>query len=565
LILPPRALLKLAHFKLRGVFRRALTRLKQPSGLVFAILGGGMVVAWLASILMSSSLVGREALDPVRVHRGARLGAMLLTFLGASSALSHRGLFLPKEEVERLFSAPLKRSALVRYRLSVSAVRSLFASLLVGLLVARRAPEPAIAFVGVLLGMQAIGVIGQLTALVAGALEKSALRRFAWGWFGLLLVSSALAAGLLITRHMRAGQGAALPTRLQDFDLASALNHPVFLGATLPFEPWARVVSATSWGAAWPWIGVAVLSWLLLWELCARVPVDFRELSLETSASISERIRRQRSLGGGASGARLDPGSAARRVPWLFGRGPARAIAWRKLTGILRRARGTLFVSLAVLLLLSVLGSAVLDEGGARGALSGALLLSVMGTVYLSGGLRFDFREELDRMEQHKGWPLRPSRVFAATLLPQVLLISCLLLIAVGVLCGVARRWHPALYVILPQVPLFVATWTAIDNALFLVAPVRSLPGQEGVLHNAGRSMVLMLVRLLFLALLGVAGAAVTLPSAYALKLYSGLGERAIWATLGVEVALLFLGGLALLVFLGGRALARFDVARDRA
>ena len=94
---------------------------------------------------------------------------------------------------------------------------------------------------------------------------------------------------------------------------------------------------------------------------------------------------------------------------------------------------------------------------------------------------------------------------------------------------------------------------------------MRSLPGQEGVLHNAGRSMVLMLVRLLFLALLGVAGAAVTLPSAYALKLYSGLGERAIWATLGVEVALLFLGGLALLVFLGGRALARFDVARDRA
>ena len=47
-----------------------------------------------------------------------------------------------------------------------------------------------------------------------------------------------------------------------------------------------------------------------------------------------------------------------------------------------------------------------------------------VGTLYLCAGLRFDFREDLDAMESLKAWPVRPWRVFLATLLPEVVLVS---------------------------------------------------------------------------------------------------------------------------------------------
>ena len=564
MILPPLALMQLAWFKLRGALRRALRRLRQPAGLVFALLGGGMIALWLSSIFVGSGLMEREAPDPERVRNGARMVGALLTFLGASSALNHRGLFLPAEEVERLFSAPLSRAGLVRYRLGVGAVRSLFASLLVGVLTARRAPEPWIAFLGVLLGMQAIGVIAQLTALAAGAVEQRLLRRLARGWF-VALVLLGLGLGFFLAFQLTDADPRALPEAVRGLQLSDLTSHPLFRALTLPFEPWAQVVAAPSWAVAGPWLLVCLGAWLFLWELCARLPIDYRELSLQTSASVSERIRRSRTLGGSASGARLDPGSATRRVPWVFGRGPMGAVAWRKLVGMARKARGTLFVSLAVLVLLSVLGSVVVEEGGERGVLFGSLLIAGMGTVYLSGGLRFDFREELERMEQHKSWPLAPARIFAATLLPQVLLISALLWLGMGVLAAVSGHSHPGQLYVAALLPLFVATWAAIDNALFLLAPVRALPGQEGVLHNAGRSMVLMLVRLVFLALTAAALALVLGPTAWALHRMSELSSSAVNLVLGAEAAAVLGLLVGVLIHLGGRALARFDVARDRA
>ena len=45
-------------------------------------------------------------------------------------------------------------------------------------------------------------------------------------------------------------------------------------------------------------------------------------------------------------------------------------------------------------------------------------------------GLRFDFREELDRMATLRAWPLAPWRIFLFVVLPQAMLVSILVAIA---------------------------------------------------------------------------------------------------------------------------------------
>ena len=69
-----------------------------------------------------------------------------------------------------------------------------------------------------------------------------------------------------------------------------------------------------------------LLLWAVFFEITARLRVDFREASIQTSSDIAVRLKRM-GRGGFGQGA-VPQFAAARRVPWLFGRGPGGAIAW---------------------------------------------------------------------------------------------------------------------------------------------------------------------------------------------------------------------------------------------
>jgi hypothetical protein len=149
-------------------------------------------------------------------------------------------------------------------------------------------------------------------------------------------------------------------------------------------------------------------------------------------------------------------------------------------------------------------------------------------------------------------------------LVPEVALVALLLdLLAVGWTAAYGSGFVP-LSILLLYVPLLVFAWVAIDNAAFLFAPVRFVPGQEGMLQNAGRAMAMMFVRF------AAAGVVALLCLGSAWLVYLGLGGaeggRAAIA-FGVGVVVLFLLTLAIdvgLLFLGGLVLSRFDVSRDR-
>ncbi len=560
------ALRLLARRKLLGRLRAQVRRLRRPPSLVLACLGLLLFGAWIAGVLFSTHHDG-ESRDPEQLVPLVRLAGLFLTLFTVGSAMTHRGLFLPNEEIERLFSAPLSRSDIVRYRLVSNAGRSLFAGVLFGLILMRRMPAPGYAFAALVVALQTLPVVGQAAAILAGALEKRSVERLR-GWPGGIVRILCLVLGLFVFFVLAFGGGRSaeiygeVSSLLSPDRFQGLVEHPVVVAISLPFEPWARLVTAGDATSFAGWMLVCAALWLLFFEVTARLPIDFRELSLETSASISERIRRHRRVGGGASAAKVSRLTIGWRLPWIFGRGAGGAIAWRKTTAIVRKARGTLMVSIFVLAIVTLLVASVTDGGGQEAVLGGAALIVVAGTLYLAAGLRFDFREDLDLMDVIKAWPLSPYRIFAATILPQVLLISSMLVAGIVLRAFATQGYDPWLFAIVAAIPLFVFAWIALDNVVFLFAPVRIVPGQDGAMQNAGRAVVLMILRALLLGVVGIAVAAgfwigsVVMQSLFGLEgavpLVAGCGSA--WlALLTCDVAL---------VAAGGRLFRRFDVAR---
>jgi hypothetical protein len=163
-------------------------------------------------------------------------------------------------------------------------------------------------------------------------------------------------------------------------------------------------------------------------------------------------------------------------------------VAWRKTGAILRKARGTLIVSVVVLSFVILLATAHLRPGARRRRSHGRDGCSspCSGLLYLSSGLRFDFRDELDRMESVKAWPLSSRKLFFAMLIPEVLLVSLLIAGAVLVKCAIDGGVEPVAVAAIVSCRWSPSPGCAVDNAVFLLLPVRMVPGQEGVAAERG-------------------------------------------------------------------------------
>jgi hypothetical protein len=383
----------------------------------------------------------------------------------------------------------------------------------------------------------------------------------------LIAILLSIAFGLLIVFLMIGGQDRFLfePSPDARMSMESLAHHPLVHTLLLPLSPWALAITAESAREFWPWFGACVLLLFGAYELTARIPVDFRELSLATSADIAKRLNRMRRGGWSAGQAEAGKTALGWNVPWLFGRSPFGAVAWLKLVAIVRKSRGTILFSAFVIALVTLgITSMGRSLDTREELLLGSILVSTIATVYLCTGLRFDFRGDLELMQQVKAWPLAPWRTFLATVLPEVVLVSGLISIALVARMLYLGAFHPLVLVVIALEPLIVLTWVALDNAVFLFMPVRYTPGQEGAFQHIGRSIALLLLRgALFAVVLLVVGGPASL---CVVALHKG-------AQLELDTAIFFgsilgwfllLGVDAVLVWLGGMMLRRFDVARDR-
>jgi hypothetical protein len=551
--------------KVRGGLRKQLRRARSVRGAALGTLGILLFGLWFASLLVPTFLQPSRPADPEDIELGVTLGGLVLGLLAVTGALSSAGLYLPREEIERLFSAPIARSDLVRYRLAIGVLRGLFGGAVLGFVTLRRLPSGLFGFAGVMLAVQTLPLVAQTVSLLSGALERRLAERLARARKVLLLLVLLLGLPILILA-LTGLEPRELPIVGK---LLAALGaeseawreHPVMRVLRGLFAPWAHTIGARSWAEFAPWFGLCALLWLALFELAARLPIDFRELSLDGAARIAARFARLR-RGGGAAAAQAELGRGW-RVPWLFGRGPFGAVAWRKSAAIVRKAKGAAWLAAIVLALLVAL-SAVQRVQPMRGFEAWPeLFMLLLGTAYLCGGLRFDFRQELERMEEIKAWPLQPWHLFLAMILPEVALVSILLGAALATRLAILGVDHPLQVLLLCALPLFVLAYAAIDNAAWLLFPVRVVAGQDGALQNAGRGMTMMLVRSLVLALaLGLAAGAGLLVWKAGEMLSASDVPRWVAAGACAWGVLLLMDVAALL--LGGWVLRRFDVARDR-
>jgi hypothetical protein len=563
----PPALRLLVRLKLRGAIRAQARRLRTPRNWIFLIVGAVLIVWWGATFVLMPRWRTLAAPDPQSDMAWTSIALLVMAVLTLVGSFNHRGLYLPRQEIELAFSAPIARSELVRYRMLTNLLRSVVAGLIVGLGASRRLPHPLCAFLGTFSALMFLPILGQATAIVLGDAENR------WTRFAARVPARALSVAVTLglvavvfsvvtgedggLRSLVPGRSSG-PIYEQDWfrsGLAQAL--------LLPTLPWAHAINAESAAEFLPWIGLCLLLWLAAFEFTARLPVDFRELSLATSSDVARRLQRLRRGGAGVGSSKAERFALGWHVPWLLGRQPFGAIAWLKLVAMLRKARGTLLFSILVVALVAVLFPLMMARGGdPEFAWVGPAMIAAVGSMYLAAGLRFDFRQDLELMDLVKTWPVAATRIFVATLLPEVLLISGLLSAAILVRAAFAGFQVELLPILLFQ-PLLTYAWIAVDNAVYLYSPVRFTPGQEGALQHMGRSLLLMLLRFsLFAVVILVAGAP-------ALALVLGADSLGLESGLARMIAFTYAWVVLLLVdvalsYGGGWILRRFDVARDR-
>jgi Putative ABC exporter len=564
------ALRTLARLKRRAAWRRLRRRLRTPSGLLFGLLGLLVTGGWIGSVVWRARLGGTAGAHGPEVAQ-AIARAMMLVFgvVVIASSFGHRGLYLPPDELERLLAAPLRRAQLVRYRLVGTVLRSSVFSLLMAALIAPRMPNRVFGFLGVWLAMSTLPILGQGAAILmgdaenrigrlAGRVPRTLMRVLTglglWGLIMLMIGGEDLF-GAIQLPEIDLGQGTARPQAFPE----QLAQHPLVLWLSVPGIPWARAAAAGSLPVFAGWLLVAGLLSAFLFEAVVRLPVDFRELSLATSADVSKRLSRMRSGRGAVAGMGVSDHARGLRVPWLMGRGPSGAVAWLQLVAMRRKARGALLFALFTTGFALLLSTVALDD-----PLAGAVFLAVFGVVYLASGLRFDFRGNLDLMETLRAWPVPAWRVFLATLLPETLVVGLLMASAQVVRLAVLGVWPVEVGLVVLATPFATLLWLALDNFVFLLVPVRFEPGQASAMHFAGRTLVLALLKL---ALVGVLALLVGLAVALCLSVASGLGAP-LWVGVGLGIltgVTTTVGAIAAAVAAGGWALARFDVAKVKA
>jgi hypothetical protein len=190
----------------------------------------------------------------------------------------------------------------------------------------------------------------------------------------------------------------------------------------------------------------------------------------------------------------------------------------------------------------------------------GTASLVVMGVAYLASGLRFDFRAELDRMPSLRAWPLAAWQVFVAVVLPVTLLVACFVCIVLAVRGIVLDDLSLEVLGAMCATPLVAFLWVALDNAVFLLFPVRFVPGMGGALQHSGRALLMVLLRLGLLAVAGTAALGMGM-LASAAGLWLGLGPAVVVGATISAATLTLVGFAALLAAVGGHALKRFDPA----
>jgi hypothetical protein len=293
---------------------------------------------------------------------------------------------------------------------------------------------------------------------------------------------------------------------------------------------------------------VAVLIWLIL-----RLDEYFIETSLRASEVLHAAIQRMKRSGGNPFAGASKPMTGARlpMLPWLGGAGP---IAWRQMMLAVRGARG-----LVLVIVMLVVGLAPFLWITSQKDMVAIPLLTMAGcwmVFLLPSMLRFDFRGDLNHIENLKLLPVKPTMMAVGQLIAPSFALTVLAGCVTGAVIAIApeQTLKPCVIatVFFPSVALLAI---GIENAAFLMFPTAQVMSTPGDMTMIGRTMVVFFVKgvtilLTLCVVCGIGGVALALSTSWAVALVVA------WIVLAIIAIAI--------VRLVGRLFANFDVSLDR-
>jgi len=258
-----------------------------------------------------------------------------------------------------------------------------------------------------------------------------------------------------------------------------------------PFEPFGDAITAESWDELVRAAGGAIGVNALLLVLVVLLDANYVEAALSASRRRYAQIRRIRSGRLLGSTTKTEVKWRLPAAPWAGGAGP---IAWRQATTAARSAQGLLMVLLIGAVAAGPLFATMLDSPGTDYT---SLLVGLLAwfTVLLSGLLKFDFRGDLDFMEELKAMPLRPWAVAAGQVVVPTLILTVSHVLFLASIAAITRQHKAELlaaaFVALPFNALLMTT----ENLIFLLFPTRPAAASPGDFQVLGRQAIQLVMK----------------------------------------------------------------------
>ncbi|MEN0060676.1 MAG: putative ABC exporter domain-containing protein [Myxococcota bacterium] len=464
-----RPLRRLLELRVGAAVRSSIARLRRPSGwvvLLFVLpLWGGALVSHLQESSLRGFYVG--TLDDIGPAVMALGWLAMLVLRGGGEQIG----FLPAE-VDQLFAAPLTPSQLIRYKLALLSVTWFVMGLLIGPMASLYSRH----FLGGMLAVWLLFPALQLTSMITALV----LERQHRPWTNLALLAAllglcALAFGASPEAVSKVGdvlagveQNVVGQVLLAPFAAASTLFVSESITELLGATALLTVANLTQAGVV---LALGRRTWF--------------EQAASGAAQRTSMVEQYRSGGLGMAGGLWRV--SVPRLPRLGGVGP---VAWRRLLELARRPLVLLGLGGPVLMSLAVVvGLTTFSEVHPDAIFMMAMLAPLWCLWIIPSNLRFDFRSDLDRMDQLLALPIAPMAVVIGQILPVAVLFVLSSWVAIlGLLAWKPEHafWCLALGLALPPVTVFSL---AIENWLFLLLPVRIETG-EAALGSVGRNLI---------------------------------------------------------------------------
>ena len=537
------SLVKLLLLRFRGGVRHRFQELKTVRGLLYMCVTIAVIVLLMKQSSLPGNLLGgaiqggpeqlREQF--ARLMPVGLLAACLLTVFTSSGPAIH---FSPSE-INLLFSGPFSRRALLLYKTGFYIFGALLSSLLIMLLVPAFTHSLLATCLGAFLTLMFIqlfsAVIGLVSQLLVGYCYVPVRRSHM-----IILLAAIIAALVWYLAGVANGLAGAL-----------ALFQSSLMGSLVlaPFEVFVHIFLSPSiypdllgWAALGFAINVALLAVIIL--------LDGHAYEASVAASLKQHQRWVQARRSGLLwGAQPSVVRSFRSPPLLGGVGP---IAWRQLLAALRISSKPILVFLLVAMLagpLLVIAAADISMWSRIG------FVFFVAVYVLPRTLVFDFRSDLETMENFKALPLRPWKLGAGQLVAPVLLTSLVelvLLASVAVfLDGTSRVISIGM---MPFIVPFNLLLYGLENLVFLLFPTPLVPVGRVDFDFLGRTMVEFMVKTTLLI------GACALAAAAGMRVLA-VTERSWLAFAGVAWLALVLMALLMLPLLSW-AFARFDISR---